>query len=199
MATLAILIGAGAWALSGQNTPQPMQMAPDAEERFNGRLGKWNSSNNVHSEETKMIRPPGRNPSNPVILAYEVDQYQIKKNHILGEIFKMAGIHSHKGILQADKIKHTPLPRLMHPDGAQSDALRNYPTLTFERTNASMPEEDARTGFKDQYGHAGSNPKNGKPRRWPNQLVFGSPWGTGGLYALQLRSGMKHGDGFLPY
>lgn len=191
------IAGAAALAYANQR-PQYQGMAPDAEELFTGRLSnRVGGHEQIHTEETKIVRHNRGYGQKPTVSARHADNYLVQKNQVLGHLLSGVGIQDNRGILNADTSKSRSLPQLPNAECKMARDLRSVPSVSFDRYSAERPPENMPWLFRDEFGNAGGMPEQGASYVWPNSLYYGNPWGVGGQLFSSKRTGIRKDDGYL--
>lgn len=182
LAAATVLIGY--WLTSSSSSPMSSMssnsnISNEIREAFHtGFLrGANRSSNGIRSEETKMIFP--NFSIDPLINAMKSTAYVLQKNNILGELYSKGGVFNNMKILRVDYSRKPRLPELPNKE-AYGEAWSDVPNVTYDRPFAATPPENKMWLNRDQYGHSGGAPRDGRSYLEPNIMYYGNPWGAGG-------------------
>lgn len=156
----------------------------------------YKGTNNIHSEETRIVRPYGNAPRDPVEAAVAGEVFMKKKNDHLAQLYQENRPFGRQ-ILTPNIHTKVPLAQIPHPESSWAELLKNIPNKIFDKNNAKVPLEDQHYRYTDPFGHAGANPEHGVSYVWPNYLYYGNPWGVGGQLFTHLRQGGQINDDYL--
>lgn len=175
LATLLI----GYWFMKQPRQPGNTAIISEIREAFHtGFLrGANRSSNGIRSEETKMVFPSFS--VDPLVNAVKSTYFTLTKNNILGELYSNGGLFNNMKILRVDYSRKPRLPELPNKE-AFGEAWSDVPNVSYDRPSAATPPENKMWLNRDQYGHSGGAPRDGRSYLEPNIMYYGNPWGQGG-------------------
>lgn len=152
--------------------------------------------NNIHSEETRIIRPT-QGTVDPFQNSVEAQQYVDKKNHTLAALYVDGNVQNNRHIVRPSLSTRFRLAMVPNPGNQWAEILRNVPNVLFDRKTDAYPAENRTWEFRDQFGHSGGAPLQGPSYVWPEFNYYGNPWGMGGQLYSHLRQGGQQNDGYL--
>lgn len=143
-----------------------------------GALAAINSTRNIHSEETKMIRPNNASSTHPMEHAKKHITYVTKKNRLLGKLHEDNAREDDIRIIRKNYSASVPLVMLPNHEGfSQFDSL---PNAYYDRESEKPPADHMFQFYKDPYGHNANAPAHEYNYMYPNILYWGNHWGPGG-------------------
>lgn len=176
-----------------------MRLTSEKELRLTGLLRSQNRGlENIHSEETRVIRPygGGGNTLSPLVSAIEAQAYHDKKSNILG-FMHAQNVQNNRKIIRPNLSRGRRLPQAPHKNNIWARILSNTPMLHIDRNTGDIEPDNKPWNMRDEFGHAAATPVQGASYVWPNFNYYGNPWGMGGQLYTHLRQGGQQNDRYL--